>query len=65
MQYEKYAKAIVAIALAAITAITAAYAAITDGAISGEEWKVIGAEALAAFLVWLVPNKPAGNTPPR
>lgn len=61
MDVKPYAKAAVAVAFAAITAL---YATITDGVISGDEWKVIAGEALAAFLVWLVPNRPTVDVPP-
>jgi D-arabinose 1-dehydrogenase-like Zn-dependent alcohol dehydrogenase len=51
----KYAKAIVAVLIAALTVV---YTAVTDGAITGQEWVQIALAGLGALGVYAIPNAP-------
>lgn len=55
MKLGKYAKTIVAVAIAALTVV---YTAVTDGAITGQEWVQVALAGLGALGVYAIPNAP-------
>ena len=60
-----YRKFLVALAVAvAVAAWPVFQAAIGDGSLSGEDWRVILLAAGGAVLVYLTPNKSGGDVPP-
>lgn len=54
MKISKYWKAVIA---GSGPVLLAAQAAVTDGAVDGQEWLTIGLAVLVAAGVWRVPNR--------